>query len=231
VQSITTFSTGGQSVNAELFTPAAPAVSTGLIIIAHGTDGMTDNLTGPWATTLRNYALELALKGFVVLIPDYFAATRTPPGAIAAASILQNRDVWQQTLADALAQGTRLSGVDGSRVGLLGFSLGGHLCLRLRASAKVLVEFFAPVFPELGGLGVCGSLRLEAQIHHGEADELVPASFNAIPIRDDLLASGATTALFTYPNAGHGFVGSDPDNSYARDRSKSRTLQCFAEHL
>lgn len=231
MQSAITFSSAGQSIPAELFTPAAPPARAGVIVIAHGTDGMTNHLTGPWATMLSEYASELALRGFVALIPDYFAATGTPPGALAAASILAQRDVWQKTLADAIAQAIQLPGVDGARVGLLGFSLGGHLCLRLRAKAKVLIEFFAPLFPELGGLGPNGALQLDAQIHHGDSDELVPSSSNALPIQRQLLTSGATAALFSYHGANHGFVGADKDNSDARNAAKARTLSCFAQQL
>jgi dienelactone hydrolase len=230
VQPTTEFRSAGQTIPAELFSPS-PASRAGVIVIAYGTDGMTNNLTGPWATTIRGYAHELALLGFVALIPDYFAVTRTTPGPQAAASILTQRDTWQRTLSDALAHGASLADVDPARVGLLGFSLGGHLCLRLRARARVLVELFAPAFPELGGLGVASKLELHAQIHHGDADELVPVASNAAKIQRELEANGAASTLYTYPGAGHGFVGADADNTHARAESQARTLACFKAHL
>jgi dienelactone hydrolase len=130
-----------------------------------------------------------------------------------------------------VAYAKTLSGVNGSRIGLLGFSLGGHLCLRLRETAKVLVEFFAPQLPELGGLGPSGRLTLDALIHHGDADQLVPFDVNAKTIYNDLRASGATTTLFPYLGAGHGFVGTDFANTDARSKSKERTMTMFETHL
>jgi dienelactone hydrolase len=52
----------------------------GVVIIAYGSDGMTDDLNGPWASMIRDYANELSRKGFVILIPDYFSKTTTKPG-------------------------------------------------------------------------------------------------------------------------------------------------------
>lgn len=34
-----------------------------------------------------------------------------------------------------------------------------------------------------------------------------------------------------YPNANHGFIGNDPDNTNARKESRKLTLEFFADHL
>ena len=47
---------GRKSMPAELYAPAG-TTARGAIIIAHGTDGLTDHLNGPWATTMRDYAI------------------------------------------------------------------------------------------------------------------------------------------------------------------------------
>jgi dienelactone hydrolase len=138
------------------------------------------------------------------------------------------RDDWQGAISDAIDHATTLPMIDPKRVGLLGFSLGGHLCLRLRAKAKVLVEFFSPVFD---GIGLGGSLT-HAQIHHGEKDLLPATGYpNAVAIADTLKREGTSTELFPYPGAGHGFIGSDQGNTRARDLSKVRTLSFFQAHL
>jgi dienelactone hydrolase len=217
----------GKSMTAELYTPTGTPVN-GLIVIAYGSDGLTDNLSGPWATMIKGYAVSLAEKGFTALIPDYLKITNTKPGPGVFAMIPQSRNDWQRAISDAIGHAMTLSKIDPGRVGLLGFSLGGHLCLRLRAKAKVLVEFFAPV---LDGIGSPGTLT-HAQIHHGKADHVPGTAFpNAGIIADTLKHEGTSTELFPYPGAGHGFIGGDKDNTSARDLSKVRTLSFFQAHL
>ena len=217
----------GKSMTAELYTPAGTTTNTGVIIIAYGSDGLTDDLTGPWATMIRGYADSFVEKGCAAIIPDYFAITETQPGLDVFPQIPHCRDKWQEAISDAIDHATTLSMIDPQRVGLLGFSLGGHLCLRLRAKAKVLVAFFAPM---LDGIGQGGDGTLtHAQIHHGEADSLPGTGYtaNAVPIADTLKREGTATELFPYPGAEHGFNGDDPDNTRARDLSKERTLSSF----
>lgn len=222
-----TIPSGSGSMTAELYTPAG-TTAHGVIIIAYGSDGLTDHLNGPWATMIRGYADALAEKGFAAVIPYYLAITKTDPGPTVFPQILHHRDDWQGAISDAIDHAKTLSTVDATRVGLLGFSLGGHLCLRMRAKVKVLVEFFAPV---LDGIGPRGTLT-HAQIHHGKADSLPGTGFpNAVTIADTLKGEGTSTELYPYPGAGHGFIGDDPDNRGARDLSKVRTLSFFESHL
>jgi dipeptidyl aminopeptidase/acylaminoacyl peptidase len=103
------------------------------------------------------------------------------------------------------------------------------------------VEFFAPVLPDLGGLGTPGKLS-HAQIHHGKKDKVPGTEFaNAGIIEGLLKGEGTTTKLWGYPNAGHGFVsasvvgvdlgGTDSGNAAAQTKSRARTLKFFATHL
>tara|TARA_R110002073_G_scaffold96276_2_gene222579 strand:- start:1945 stop:2712 length:768 start_codon:yes stop_codon:yes gene_type:complete len=223
----TNFTSQGVAITGELYTPAA-ATNTGLVVIAYGSDGLTDHLTGPWETMIRDYAESLAESGFVALIPDFLAVTGTTPGKTVLLSLIENRDIWQTALSDAIDHGKGLPSVDATRIGLLGFSLGGHLCLRVRAKAKILVEYFAPA---LDGIGFAGKLT-HAQIHHGKADHFPGTGFaNAKAINDELEREGTSTELFAYSGAGHGFIGSDQANSNARKQSKKTTLTFFQTHL
>lgn len=221
------FSSQGQTISAELYRPAS-AAATGVIVIAYGSDGLTDDLTGPWATMIRGYADALAKSGFIIVVPDYLAVTKTQPGAEVFVLIPTCRDLWQGALSDAIDHATTLTGVDATRVGLLGFSLGGHLCLRVRGKAKVLVEFFAPVLD-----GIVYSVKLtRAEIHHGEADNLPGTGFqNAQSIERTLKTEGTPTELHGYPGAGHGFIGEDKENKEARELSKKRTIAFFGANL
>jgi dienelactone hydrolase len=112
----------------------------------------------------------------------------------------------------------------------LGFSLGGHLCLRLRGETTALVEYFAPELPELGGIGSVKTPAQHIQIHHGLADLLVPYS-NTDAITASLEHESTIREVFSYEGAGHGFAGADPNNATARRSSKDRTLAFFENNL
>jgi dienelactone hydrolase len=224
VPTTTRFTTNGIAINADVYVPATATTAPGLIVIAYGTDGMLE----PWGTQIRGYAEGLSSLGFISLIPDYFACTGTSAGQGALQEIPTQRDTWDQALADAVTYAEANLGIDAKRVGLLGFSLGGHLCLCQRAVAKVLVEFFAP---ELDGLGSTAGVTSHAQIHHGQADELVPFHPNVDDIGQALKNEGIAVDLFSYPGATHGFIGVDANNANARAESLRRTLSCFETYL
>jgi dienelactone hydrolase len=229
----TSFISGGTTIHAEYLLPTATP-NGGVIVLAHGSEGMTDNLTGRWAEMIRDYADELSHRGFLTLTPFYFEKTGSQPERIAADfkrhvfnQIVAGRAAWQAVLADAVAHANTLSSVHPTRVGLLGFSLGGHLCLQLRVMASVLVAFFAPAT----GLSDSGRhLTLHAQLHNGDADGFVTAT-DVAAIDRMLQAELVIPELKTYPKAGHGFIGNDPDNTKARTESKAQTLAFFTAHL
>jgi dienelactone hydrolase len=213
----------GTAIQTELFRPAG-ASNRGAIVVAHGSDGMT----GLWAGQIREYATELAAEGFTALIPNYFTKTATVPGPQVFSEMQAHLPAWQEAVSDTLTWSATLPGIN--RLGLLGFSLGGHISLRLRGSVKALVEFFAPDLRELGGVGPAGTSAPHVQIHHGLADSLVPFS-DAEAIAATLKHEGVVPELFSYQGAGHGFAGADPNNVKARSSSKDRTLAFFSKRL
>jgi dienelactone hydrolase len=217
------FISGGKTIQAELFAPSGTP-NGGVIVIVYGTFGTIE----PWGSGIRAYADALSQKGFVAIIPDYFASTSTKPGFTDFNEIGLHRNTWQATIADAISHAKTLPSIQASRVGLLGFSLGGHLCLRVRETASVLVEFFAP---ELDGLGTTPKITLKAQIHHGLADKIVPYHPNAENINIILQKEGASVELFSYPGADHGFIKNNPDDLNARKDSMERTLGFFEKYL
>jgi dienelactone hydrolase len=225
----TTIPSGTTSITGELYVPPGTK-NAGLVVLAYGTDGFEDNAHGPWKTMMRGYAEALVARGLFALIPDYFARTATKHGGGAFEEIAMHRDTWSAALVDTVAHARTLPRVDGANIGLLGFSLGGHLCLHARAAAKpkALVEYFAPMFD---GIGSAGSTP-HAQIHHGTDDELPATRFsNAGIIEGILKREGPDVTLYPYKGAKHGFAGTDVANTSAAALSKTRTVDFFAACL
>jgi dienelactone hydrolase len=215
---------GPSTIPGELYKPPGRPTS-GAVIIAYGTHGWT----APWTAMLRGYAEDLAGRGVVGLMPDYFARTGTQHGGAAGAEIANNQDEWAAALVDSVAFARAQPGVDGSRIGMLGFSLGGYLCLRARAAAKpkALVEYFAPAFD---GIGAAGSVQL-SQIHHGTSDRPPTEFANATRIAGILKLERTDVTVFEYKNATHGFAGTSAADTTAAADSKDSTLKFFETRL
>jgi carboxymethylenebutenolidase len=221
-----TYTSGGTPITAELYSPTA-APRGAAVVIAHGSEGLTDDRSGPWGTMIRGYAADLAKAGFSALVPHYFDKTGTKPDRLDVNTALVHLPAWQQTLDDGLAHAATLPGIRPGRLALVGFSLGGHLSLHLRGRVPVLVEFFAPFVPNIGHVA---SPARHIQIHHGTADVPVNVQHSAW-IKDTLVSEGVRPDLKTYDGAGHGFAGADPKNTEARKLSKQRTLKFLSDHL
>lgn len=210
------------------------------VVIAYGSDGLSPD----WEPEIRRHAEGLAELGILALVPDYFKKIPAVPHGrsnVVFGSILKRHSEWSNVLRDAVSAAKALPSIDASRVGLLGFSLGGFLSLRIRDSVQTLVEFFAPYkFPTVGapplpsvlqGIGANTNSGLKVQIHHGDVDALVPIQEHADSIESQLHSEGTTVSRFTYPGANHGFQGDDAANKDAREKSKNETLDFFLNHL
>lgn len=226
---IVNYLSNGRNVQAELFEPQGEARPK-LIILAHGTDGFEDTANGPWATMIRTCALELSQQGFWVLVPNFLQATNTQPGAAALMGLpvaLAARTAhWEKALHDG---GNHVAAQERIQIsGLIGFSLGGYLCMRLRHEAKALVAFYPPnLLFDLGGHRP-SQLR-HAQFHHGLADDLVlpphTASLAAI-----IHAEGIDPDIHWYDDATHGFAQATPADQEAWRDSRARTVAFIAAH-
>lgn len=213
-------------LRAELFEPSG-AGNGAAVVVAYGSEGMTDHLSGPWGTMLHEFAEKLAAKGITVLIPDYLAVTGTEPAPDIWKLIGTHGGTWQGSIADATAYAQTLPDIMAAKVGLLGFSLGGHLCLRLRGTTPALVSFYAPA----AGLEPSRNrLVLDAQLHQGDEDRLVEA-VNSRLIEGMLRQEAAQVESQLYPGANHGFTGADPQNTAARQASLERTVAFFEQRL
>jgi len=230
-----TFNSGGNPITVDLFLPAVGGLHPA-VVVSYGTEGLGVIQGFDAGAAIRDFAEYLADTGFVVLVPHYFERTQTPPGLQTVLPVYaQYRDEWLDTLGDCLNYAaSRTTDVDKTKIGLLGFSLGGHLALHLAkggtgVAVGAVVEFFAPISSLPGGLGDHIGNLPPVQIHHGESDSLVEIiQSNKL---ECLLATagkvkGVDYERHNYPGEGHGFRG-----AAAINLSKQLTADFFKNHL
>lgn len=230
-----TFNSGGKPISVDLFLPAVGGFHPA-VVLAYGTEGLGVIQGFDAGAAIRDFANYLADTGFVVLVPHFFERTQTPPGLQTVLPVYaRHRDEWLDTLGDCLDYAAnRTTDVDKTKIGLLGFSLGGHLALRLAKGERgiavgTVVEFFAPISLLPGGLGDDIGDLPPVQIHHGDSDPVV-ASTQSVELEGLLVAAGKMEGVdyerHNYRGEGHGFRGAPAIKS-----SKQRTSDFFKKHL
>jgi carboxymethylenebutenolidase len=155
---------------------------------------------------VRGACARLAREGFVALAPDLFdgekasdvAAAQRLSAALSAGRVEEDLEGAVRTLLSHDA-------VDGPRVGLLGFCLGGHLALLGGARTQrvgAVVDFYG-LFPdppvEVGALAA-PLLAIFAQ-----RDAYIPAE-SVEGLRRELRAAGKHATVSVEPGVDHGFM-------------------------
>ncbi len=182
----------------DVFTPA----QTGrfpVVCALHGSGGLG-------SAGHLEFAQLLANQGYCVFVPHYFESTGTHWADNA--TIWREFPTWMQTISDGLDLAETNEKADGSRIGLVGFSLGAYLALSIGSQqkrVKAVVDFF-------GGMPDHFAERLNGMppvlILHGEADNVVPVS-EAHKIARLFDTRQIPYEMKLYKNAGHGFRGFD----------------------
>jgi dienelactone hydrolase len=226
------FPSGAKSISVEVSTPTSPGKYPAVLVV-YGTDGLNDD--HGFGTALRNFAASLADEGFVALIPDYFESTGTAPGVDTVWPALNgSQDAWVETLADAARFADGRTDVEAGRLGIVGFSLGGNLALRLaklstaNPKALAVVDFFGPI-SEANGIGAGVDKLPFVQIHQGDDDTVVPPSQSEelMTLLDDAhKVKDVDYFFYPYPHEGHGFR--DPKDI---KESTDRTVAFLQKHL
>ena len=205
-QSEGTFTSGGKNIRCEIFvasgTKKAPAV-----LILHGGAGMTLR-----AADFRRYAQDLAERGYVAFIPHYFEATNSTTMDRITPS---NLSAWITAVHDAVTFASQHEAVDGTRIGLIGFSLGSLVGLseaREDSRIKAVSEYY------IGGLNLMprSSGRFPPTlILHGEADRTANVEA-AYRLKAMLEKQGVPCEMKTYPRKDHAFDATDPTDAWQR---------------
>ena len=192
--------------------PASEGAGLGVVVVDEG-PGLVPHV--------RDVCDRFAAEGFTALAPE----AQRSPGIEAAV-----RDM--SSAVDHLAQHPA---VRGSGVGVVGFSLGGHLALWL---ATVRPDMVRAVVPFYGGAWLgrrpdWSRMAAAVEGHYAENDEV--AGFDAArSLEEELTASGKEVRIFLYPGTAHGFFDDTRPEVFDADAARQawvRTLEFLRAKL
>lgn len=168
---------------------------------------------------IREITRRLARAGLAGLAIDFYSREGTPTDLssreriLAALAGLPDDRVVSDVIA-AIDYLSGLDGIDGQRIGALGFCVGGTYAIlaacrthRIRAA----VEFYGQVkYRQLtenkprSPIDVVSELNAPLLGHHGERDDLIPPSVVA-EFRERLDEHNKVYEIYSYPGCGHAF--------------------------
>jgi dienelactone hydrolase len=211
--SMATFTSNGKPIRIDHYPPNHAGSSPAMILI-HGSGGPLHGLDP--------FASQAAMFGLHVFVLHYFE--RTGHNWVAPSQIESHFLDWLETVKDAVSFVAGQPGVDASRIGLLGFSLGAFLSLSL-ATQDSRISAVAELF---GGLPEqfakdAGNLP-PVLILHGAQDTTVPID-RAHELERILQQHKIPYQIKIYPDQGHVFRG------LAQLDAMRRVAQFFRNYL
>jgi carboxymethylenebutenolidase len=149
-----------------------------LVVVVHGNFG----LGGTFGQQLRNFTEQVARLGFVAALPTYY------PGGV---GNVTDSDIKGKlpALKAAIAHLSKRADVDASRLGLVGFSLGGGISMAFinampKGTVRAFANFYGYVAPLLGE-GVDNFPP--TIVFHNKHDRMVEPVLNSEPLIDALI--------------------------------------------
>jgi carboxymethylenebutenolidase len=201
------FVSGGKAITVEVFEAPGAGGRRPAVLMLYGADGLSRG------TQYQAGARAVADAGYQVFLVHYL--DRTNERRASFATLFQNFEPWMGTVRDALDWVSRHPGVDPSRIGIIGISLGAALGLAVAGGdrrIRALVDYFGPL-PQ--GAVTAASRLPPTLILHGGADPIVPVA-NAYAIENLLKEQGVAHEIKVYAGQGHGFYGVTQADATAR---------------
>lgn len=203
-----------------------PAIQYGRVVFKHnGKDGIDGFLARPKADGvypgvlviagnkiseeyIPNTCAALAVAGFIGLAPNIFhpLPDDTPSNNAAYSKYIANHTVLD-ILDDIQAGASYLrsqSFVSPAGMGVMGFCFGGRLAMLYAARSRE-IDAVVAFHPDSMTAEEVKRLTVPVQIHHGTADESVPAA-ETQKTEKMLKAQGTPVEVFLYEGANHGFL-------------------------
>lgn len=213
--------------------PASPAPAPGIVVIQHqgGVDEFVQNMTR-----------RLADSGYVAAAPDLYH--RDGPDCkddfVTRRSRLSDRRIINDVNA-CVHYLQRHDGVDGKRIGIIGFCMGGrvvYLMAAANAAFKAAVAYYGGNIFRAWGRDLPSPFERTGEIHcpllgHFGAEDKNPSPEDMGKLDEELTKFGKVHDFFSYPGASHAFMDSTKESyrRHADDASWPRTLNFFGRHL
>jgi dienelactone hydrolase len=220
-----TFENGAKKkVTVELFEPEGKGPFPAVILL-HDSAGL--EVPGP---LYRFCCQTLADEGYVTLLVHYFDGTpfkEVKPKDVTSAVFR----TWMGNVSGAITYARGRANVDKTRIGLIGFSLGGHLSLAVASEQSprvaAVVEFFGGLPNELWQ-----DLKHlpPTLIVHGDKDTIISVR-EAYALRGFLEAKNFPYEFKMYEGQKHLFAGKNPLSDKDIRDARLRALAFFRKHL
>jgi carboxymethylenebutenolidase len=196
---------------------------TGVLVI-HAWWGLNDFFKG--------FCDRLAKEGFVTIAPDLFEGQVTT--TIAGAKRLRakpKREPTYKTLIRAIEQLSHHPAIQGSTIGIVGFSMGGHWALWLSQRSELPIGATVTFYGARAGDYT--SSRSVFLGHFAEKDDWV-SDAALKKLKKSLETAGRVAEFFVYPDTGHWFFESDRADAFnpqAAELAWERTVNFLRKHL
>ena len=195
------------------------------IVVCHEWWGLNDQI--------RGVARLLAQQGYVAIVPDLYhgQVASDPELAHELSRALEDKAAFKD-LDAAIAWLRAQPATAKSRIGAIGFCMGGGLSQRLalrRTDLSAAVMFYGGPETEAAEIKKLGAPLLA---HFGATDKGIPAA-RADELREALKRAGKIGEVYVYPGAGHGFMN-ETRASYHADAARqawARTLAFLQRNL
>jgi carboxymethylenebutenolidase len=213
------FTSGGKTIQVEVFPPASAGKHPAVMLL-YGAGGLTRR-----GDNFRQYGTRLAEHGFVAFLVHYFDATNSEQAGVINS---ERFPLWWKAVYDGVGFAQHQAGVDKSRIGVLGFSLGGYVALAEASQdnrVKAVAEYYGGMSDDFQQTVTHMPPTL---ILHGDQDSVIPVS-QAYDLHKFLRKLGASSELRIYPGQEHGF-DSNGDPAAAKD-AWQRMLAFFDRYL
>lgn len=178
-----------------------------------------------------------AAAGYVALAPDLYHGQKVAPGEpdeAGKAMMAMKMDQAARDMSGAVDEVLRRSG--GSKVGVIGFCMGGGLALVLATQRPDAVAAVVPCYGIVPWPDVqpdYAAMSAAVLGHYAEKDEyFTPEKANELA--EQLRGLGKSVEIHVYPGADHAFFNDTRPEVYDADASSAlwdRTLSFFGEHL